>query len=255
MQEGNKPLLQRDDLANQPEQEAQVNGEQPTYEQLMTKLKTEQERYRNLQSYHDKTRIGLERQVNELRNKSNSFVPPKTEEELELFKQEHADLYGTIETMVYRQQESSLEDIKRDLKEAKVREAASQIRLAHPDCYEIFNSEHFQEWAAEQGPEMQAWINEEQDSSKVIRALTYYKAMTSPKIPEGTVQKQNYEMNNSLGVAAQSINTRSSVGHNHTNLDNQPRSFTRAQIAKMHIKEYEANQQEIEAAAAAGLIR
>lgn len=255
MSTGNQPLLHRNVVAPQDQQEAQVNDERPTYEQLMMQVSTEQERYRNLQSYHDKTRTGLEKQVSDLRTQSSTFVPPKTEEEMNLFRQEHADLYGTIETMLHQKQEASLSGIKQDLQAAKAREAIAQIRLAHPDCYEIFNSEHFQVWATEQGPEMQAWVNEEHDASKVIRALTYYKAMASRQLSNGMTQSKQYEMNNSSSAAAESVNTRSSVSHNHTTLDNQPRAFTRAQISKMHINEYEANREAIAQSAAAGMIR
>ena len=45
-----------------------------------------EKRYKDLQSYSDKTKLGLQGRISDLEAKATVFTPPKTAEELEVFK-------------------------------------------------------------------------------------------------------------------------------------------------------------------------
>lgn len=197
-----------------------------------------EERYKNLQSYADKT-------IAQLKKQTTVFTPPKTTEELEEFKKSNPDWMGVIETVAYQIASNSIKPLQEELKGTKIREAAAQIRAAHPDFIDIYNSEDFKQWASEQGSEIQSWISEEEDSSKVIRALNYYKAMRSPQVSLAPTQYQEPS-------AARQVSTHGSVVTPQGS--ESPRRFTRAQIARMHPAEYEKNEKAILQAQRLGLI-
>ncbi|WGH49989.1 hypothetical protein [Pseudoalteromonas phage vB_PtuP_Slicky01] len=205
-----------------------------------------EKRYKDLQSYADKTRVSLERQIGELRQQATSFVAPRTKEELELFKQQNPDHFGTIETVADMMIQDRIAPLQQELRSAKQRQALAQIREAHPDFATIVNSPEFQAWAEQEGPEIQAWLEEEIDASKPIRALTYYKAVAGYNRQAPVVQPtQDYS-------AAQAVNLRGG-SPNPTGTEGL-RSYTRDQIERMSVVEYEANIESIQRAHAAGLI-
>lgn len=216
------------------------NPESPTQEQVIDWEK----RYKDLQSFHDKSRVGWEKEKEELRKQTNVFVPPKSPEELEAFRQENPDWYGVVETVAHSIATNSIKDIQAELDAQKEQVAIDQIRAAHPDVAAITSSEDFNQWAAEEGPEIQAWLADTKDASKVIRALNYYKAMRSP-----APQVHSTPADTS---AAQAVSTHGSVVT--PNTSEQPMRFTRAQINAMHVDEFEALKDKIEEAARLGLI-
>lgn len=215
-----------------------------TLEELQSQLDVSTKRYTDLQSYHDKTRTGLESEVNRLRQESSVFTPPKTKEELATWFDDKPDWKGVIETVAHDIAKSSIAPIQEDLNRAKSEKAAAQLLQAHPDAVAVSQTEEFKTWATAQGPEIQSWLADEHDSSKVIRALNYYKAMSSYAAPAQTYDEPS---------AADAVSTHGSVVNPQT--QGQGRSFTREQIEKMNVHEYTANQAAIEAAYSQGLIR
>lgn len=224
----------------QPSQEP-INPETPAQEQVIDWEK----RYKDLQSHYDKNRVEWEKQKAELRKQSSVFVPPKTPEELEAFRNENPDWMGVIETVAQGIASNSIQDIQKDIDAQKEQVAIEKIRAAHPDVSEVTSSDDFNQWATEQGPEIQAWLQDTKDASKVIRALNYYKAMRSPAPKAPDVPADTY--------GAQAVSTHGSVVTPQTS--SQPRVFTRAQIAAMHVDEYAKYQEEIEQASRLGLIK
>lgn len=220
--------------------------DQLTYEELLGLNTTLTKRYKDLQSHHDKVRVDLEGKNQVLRDKSVVFTPPKTEEELALFKTENPDFYGVIESVAHNMSAQSMKSLQATVDAAQATTAMAEIRAAHPDFAEIFNSDPFKAWANDQGPEIQAWINEDKDSSKVIRALSYYKAMTSTQAPVAPTQYIEPSASELVRTQGSAVNTQA---------EGQPLRFTREQIAKMHPTEYAANHEAIAFAAANGLIQ
>jgi hypothetical protein len=203
-----------------------------------------EKRYKDLQSYADKTRVGLETENDRLRQETTLFTPPKTFEELEDFRRDNPDWMGVIETVAHDIASNSIATLQEDVNTAKANTAAQELRNAHPDVHAIYESEHFKQWANDQGPEIQAWIHEEYDASKVIRALNYYKAMSS----QAPVAPTQYNEPS----ASQAVRTHGSVVTPQTET---PRAmFTREQINRMHPDEYERNFEAIKAQAQAGML-
>lgn len=204
-----------------------------------------EKRYKDLQSYSDKTIGSLRSENDNLRKQSTVFVPPKTPEELEAFKRENPDWMGVIETVASQIATNSLAPLQEDLNRSKADKAAAEIKAAHPDILDIVQSDVFKQWAEDQGPEIQSWLNEQYDSSKVIRALNYFKAMNGRQ-ETATVRTQEPT------PGAMAVATHGSVVTPQTEV--QPRRFSRAAIAKMHPAEYERNYEAIKFAAQNGLL-
>jgi hypothetical protein len=218
-----------------------------TDEQVMTPDQSEpvvdwEKRYKDLQSHHDKVRVQLSQENETLKKVSTVFTPPKTPEELAAFKMENPDWMGVIETVAHDIASNSIQPIQDKLRETQEREAVATILSAHPDFPQIVETPDFNQWVDEQGPEIQAWLSETQDASKVIRAINYYKAMR----PQAPVASPQYQPS-----AAHAVSTQDSVG----NPGNpKARSFSRREIANMHPNEYEKNQEAIMKASRLGLI-
>ncbi len=201
-----------------------------------------EKRYKDLQSYADKTRVGLESENLRLRKEATVFTPPKTAEELQTFRTENPDWMGVIETVAHDIASNSIASLQEDVNKAKQTAAASEIVAAHPDAMTILSSPEFDQWANNQGPEIQRWLKNEVDSAPVIRALNYYKAMSS----QAPVAPTQYNEPS----AAQAVRTHGSVVTPQTEVI--PQRFTREQINRMHPDEYERNYEAIKAQAQAG---
>lgn len=214
-----------------------------TLEEMQAKLDVSNKRYTDLQSYHDKTRTGLESEVSRLRKESTVFTPPKTPEELSAWFEDKPDWRGAIESTAHILVEQAIAPLQEDLNKAKSEKAAAQLLQVHPDAVAIYNSDNFKQWATDQGPEIQSWLEDEYDASKVIRALNYYKAMSST----ATIPTQ------SEPSAADAVSTHGSVVTPQTSTTSQV--FTREQIEKMNVREYQANIKQIEEQYTQGLIR
>lgn len=202
---------------------------------------TEQKRYRDLQSYADKTKVGLESENSRLRKATTVFTPPKTQEELALFRTENPDWMGVIETVAHDIASNSIATLQEDVNKAKETQAAAEIMQAHPDALQIFGDPGFEQWANDQG--MREWLDSKGDASKVIRVLNFYKAMHSSQAPVAPTQYQD-------PTAAHAVSTHGSVVTPQT--QEIPRRFTREQINRMHPDEYEKNFEAIKAQAQAG---
>ena len=220
-----------------------ANASPLTLEELQAKLDVANKRYTDLQSHHDKTRTGLETENARLMRETTVFTPPKTTEELEDWFKDKPDWKGAIETTAKLIAADTIKPIQDDLNLAKAQTAQAELLQVHPDAGTIYHSENFKTWATAQGPEIQSWLEDEYDSSKVIRALNYYKAMTSTA-PTQTFNEPS---------AADAVSTHTSVVTPQT--QGSTRVFTREQIEKMNIREYAANQKDIEEAYAQGNVR
>lgn len=220
-----------------------INQEAPA--QSEPEIVNWEKRYKDLQSYADKTRVGLESDNARLRKAATVFTPPKTSDELEAFSKENPDWMGVIETVAHNIASNSIQSLQEDVNKSKATNAAQELRIAHPDFAEIYASDVFKQWANDQGPEIQAWINEQYDASKVIRALNYFKAMSS-QAPAAPTQYNEPSASEAVRTHGSVVTPQSHVG--------QPKRFTRAQISKMHPSEYEANYEAIKFAAQNGLL-
>lgn len=227
-----------------PQDPANPEGTVPEQTQPVAVGHDWEKRYKDLQSYSDKTLNGLKAENLRLKENATVFTPPKTPEELESFGQQNPDWMGVIETVAHNIASKNLAPIQEEMNQAKANQAAAELLQAHPDAGTITQTPDFQQWATEQGSEIQAWLADEHDASKVIRALSYYKAMrsTAPIVP---THQQDL-------TAAQAVNTHGSVVTPTTS--EQAKRYSRAAISKMHPAEYEANYEAIKYASQNGLL-
>ena len=144
-------------------------------------------RYDDLKRYYDRklgdwnTKEGdLKAQLQANRPK---YTPPKSEEELKVFKEEYPDIYGVVETVSHLQSQTemqSLQDEVGSLKKANTalaqREAQLELSKLHPDFNEIKESDDFHSWADSQPMEIKSWIYENNKNGKLAaRAVDLYK--------------------------------------------------------------------------------
>jgi len=202
-----------------------------------------EKRYKDLQSYSDKELNGMRVKLQEA---TQVFQPPKTDEELKAFGETNPDWMGVIETVAHNIAAKNMQPIQEELNKSKASTAAAELLSAHPDAGTISQSPDFQQWAAEQGPDIQAWLADEHDASKVIRALTFYKAMRSTnQVP---VSQPTYNDPS----AARAVSTHGSVVTPQTS--EQHKRFSRREINAMHPNVYEKNYEAIKYASQNGLL-
>ena len=144
-------------------------------------------RYDDLKRYYDRklgdwnTKEGdLKAQLKENRPK---YAPPKSEEELKIFKEEYPDIYGVVETVSHLQSRNEMTSLQEEVESLKkkndslaAREAQLELSRLHPDFGDIKESDDFHSWADEQPNEIKSWIYENNNNGKLAaRAVDLYK--------------------------------------------------------------------------------
>ena len=144
-------------------------------------------RYDDLKRYYDR-KLGdwnakegdLKAQLQANRPK---YTPPKSEEELKVFKEEYPDIYGVVETVSHLQSQNDMKDLQEEVSSLKKRneslaqrEAQLELSKLHPDFNEIKESDDFHNWADSQPMEIKSWIYENNSDGKLAaRAIDLYK--------------------------------------------------------------------------------
>lgn len=233
---------------NQTANAAPVNNQTST-EPTGTPQDNWEQRYKNLQSYHDKMKNGYERQISEHSKNSNVFVAPKTPEELAEFKARNPEQYGTMETVAHMMMSEQLVPMQEQLRESQRTASLARIKEAHPDYLSIVGTEDFTAWAEATG--LQDWLNEEIDANKPIKLISFYKnhlATQQGNLTEAPQQPQQPTVDPAAQVV--NVNDGSPVPTGTEGI----KIWTRQEIDSMSAAEYERNQDSIMAALNAGLI-
>jgi uncharacterized protein YutD len=163
-------------------QESALNVESKPYTKVDYK-----KRYDDLKRYYDK-KLGewtskegdLKSQIRENRPK---YTPPKSAEELSIFKKEYPDIYGVVETVSHLQSQNEMKDLQEEVSSLKKRneslaqrEAQLELARVHPDFNQIKESDDFHNWADSQPMEIKSWIYENNSDGKLAaRAVDLYK--------------------------------------------------------------------------------
>ena len=163
-------------------QESALNVDSKPYSKVDYK-----KRYDDLKRYYDRklgdwnTKEGdLKAQLKENRPK---YSPPKSEEELKIFKEEYPDIYGVVETVSHLQSRTEMTSLQEEVESLKkkndslaAREAQLELSRLHPDFGDIKESDDFHSWADEQPNEIKSWIYENNNNGKLAaRAVDLYK--------------------------------------------------------------------------------
>ncbi len=121
--------------------------------------------------------------IEEATKNRTDYKAPKTEEELEEFKNQYPDVYEVVETVAHMQSETKAKVLEERLSKLQEREnqlirqdAEKRLMERHPDFEDIRNSDDFHGWAKEQPKSIQDWIYSNADDADLAsRALDLFK--------------------------------------------------------------------------------
>ena len=144
-------------------------------------------RYDDLKRHYDNKlnefKVREEELIEEATKNRTDYKAPKTEEELEEFKNNYPDVYEVVETVAHLQSESKAKVLEERLSKLQQREqelirkdAEKRLMERHPDFQDIRNSDDFHSWAKEQPESIQKWIySNAEDADLASRALDLFK--------------------------------------------------------------------------------
>ena len=168
------------------EAEGSVNREElETKKDVPYKKPDYKKRYDDLKKHYDNKLNEFKVREEELINQVNQpeYKAPKTEEELEQFKNNYPDVYEVVETVAHMQSESKAKVLEERLSKLQQREqeliqkdAEKRLMERHPDFEDIRNSNDFHTWAKEQPESIQTLIySNANDADLASRALDLFK--------------------------------------------------------------------------------
>lgn len=181
---------------------------------------------------------------------------PKTEAELEVFKETEPKLYELFTGIAKLQVKEDTEQVKQQLNELNDRElklakskALEEIRSNHNDFDTITNSEDFHNWAENQPKEIQEWIyNNPTNSSLAIRAIEMYKSdVAKVEKDESADLTQSQEVVD----ASSMVSTRPTQEPNATS----KKIWSEKEIKGLSMDQYDAHESEIDQAILEGRVR
>ena len=170
------------------EAEGSVNTEElETKKDTPYKRPDYKKRYDDLKKHYDSKLNEFKSREQELIEEATKnrteYKAPKTEEELENFKNQYPDVYEVVETVAHMQSETKAKVLEERLSKLQEREnqlirqdAEKRLMERHPDFEDIRNSDDFHGWAKEQPKSIQDWIYSNADDADLAsRALDLFK--------------------------------------------------------------------------------
>lgn len=247
-------MIDEEDLT--PPSEEVENGSQGQIETPAEPELVPIERYKNAQARMTQATqeaAQLRRELEALRQQAiappQRQIPNEDEEDLSKWMQEYPDFAGPIVKKLNKQQAilKQLEEQNAQLRaqnETVQRDSFKQVVSAvHPDVGDIVNSDDFHGWLARQ-PKGISQMAHNGSADDVIYVLNQYKGSIN-------APRTSSKLDEARRVATPNVRNASTGASNATG---QLKSFTREQIAAMSEKEFEANEEAIDAAMAAGLV-
>ena len=237
------------------EAEGSVNREElETKKDTPYKKPDYKKRYDDLKRHYDSKLNEFKTREEELLSqvKQPEYKAPKTEEELEKFKNDYPDVYEVVETVAHMQSESKAKVLEERLSKLQEREnqlirqdAEKRLMDRHPDFEDIRNSDDFHGWAKEQPKSIQDWIyNNADDADLASRALDLFKkdfGIEPTKTKSSSKQTRK--------SAADMVSTKT------TSVEpKQQKIWSEREIAAMSVAEFDKYEQEISDAMQEGRI-
>jgi hypothetical protein len=180
-------LFKSDDIT-EVEAEGSVNTEElESKKDTPYKRPNYKKRYDDLKKHYDSKLNEFKSREQELIEEATKnrteYKAPKSEEELEQFKNNYPDVYEVVETVAHMQSESKAKVLEERLSKLQEREndlirqdAEKRLLERHPDFEDIRNSDDFHTWAKEQPKSIQNWIYSNADDADLAsRALDLFK--------------------------------------------------------------------------------
>ena len=253
-EEPQNKLFDSDDIT-EVEAEGSVNREElETKKDTPYKKPDYKKRYDDLKRHYDSKLNEFKSREEELLSQVNTpeYKAPKTEEELEKFKNDYPDVYEVVETVAHMQSESKAKVLEERLSKLQEREnqlirqdAEKRLMDRHPDFEDIRNSDDFHGWAKEQPKSIQDWIyNNADDADLASRALDLFKkdfGIEPTKTKSSSKQTRK--------SAADMVSTKT------TSVEpKQQKVWSEREIAAMSVAEFDKYEQEISDAMQEGRI-
>ena len=200
--------------------------------------------------YDDKLSEFKQREQELLATARPQYQAPKTQEDIEKFKEEYPDLYDTVETVAHLRSSEQVGQIEEQLsaikeREARIlqREAEADILAKHPDFPELRNSEEFHTWAETQPEQIQQWIYKNPDNAQLAsKAIDLFKL-------ENGYKTQTKSQSKPKGSAADMVSTKTTAIE-----AKQPKIWTEGEIAAMSLDKFDKYENEIREAISEGRV-
>ena len=235
--------------ATQEDEDNPASDEEETFLARKDKPHNFKKRYDDLKTHYDKKldQWKLEKGNYEERLKTETrksqLKLPKTEEELEVFKQQYPDVYAVVETVSHMQAddrvrivENKIEDLKKQEHELIVQNAEQELVNLQPDFPSLREDEKFTKWLADQPESISDGIYKNRtDARWAARVIDLYKADT------GVRKKSKTRRSAAEAVSRTSKGTPPPA-------DTDEQSFRASDIAKMKPWEFEQYEAEIDKA-------
>ena len=185
-----------------------------------------------------------------------SYEPPKSDEEIQQFREANPDLYDTVESVAHNMAADQINSLQPRLSaleqrehDIAVREAEQAVRDQHPDYDDLRGDPDFHAWAEAQPEQIQEWVYRNPDNvSLASKAIDLYKMETGKG--QSSIQKRPTPRRQSPEAAADMVSTKT------TNVEpRQAKIWTESEIAKMSLDQFDKHEEEIRQAQAEGRIR
>ena len=250
-------LYYADDDDEEPRQQKATRKKAPSSEdEPSTNYK---KRYDDLKKHYDQKLSEFKRKEQDMLDQARVAEPqyqaPKSQEDLDRFREEYPDLYDTVETVAHMRSQHEVEALRSKLSvieqresEIAAREAEAALQERHPDFDKIRGDDGFHEWAQEQPNQIQDWIYNNPDNvTLAVKALDLYKLETG----KGQVtQKRRSNRKQPQNSAADMVSTKT------TNIDaKEAKIWTESEIAKMSLDQFDRVEEEIKIAMTEGRVR
>ncbi len=248
-----KPFVSADGaFFEEPKPKVEVQEEEPKQSKQQTKDKPYskpdyKKRYDDLKTHYDSKLNEFKVREQELLEQATKNMPqykaPKSEEDLEKFKEQYPDVYEVVETVAHMRSSEQTKVLEERLSKLQEREAELIAKEAqgklldnHPDFEDIRNSEEFHSWAKEQPQSIQKWIYDNaNDGDLASRALDLYKRDMGI-VSEASKPKKK----KSNKSAADMVSTKT------TSVEpKQDKIWTEREIAAMSIQDFDKYEEEI----------
>jgi DNA-binding protein YbaB len=180
---------------------------------------------------------------------------PNSAEELDKLKAIDPILFAKVEKLSQYFVQRDTADIKTKIEatekkeyELAKKEARAELLKAHPDVYTVVETDEFKEWAENQPKEIQNWVyNNPTNSALAIKAIGLFKAEVS------TTKKESRKNSNQSGLddASSLVSTRMTQ----TPADTSRKTWTRQEIQRLSMEEYDKYEAEIDLAVREGRVK
>ena len=177
-------------------------------------------------------------------------TPPRTQEELDEFKERYPDVFEVVQTVSSMQTESQVAKLREELgtikereKELEKQKAYEELLRLHPDFAELKSEEKFLAWLEEQPASIADGIYKNNtDARWAARVIDLYKADT------GSVKKKT------KSASAADAVTKSPAREIRSDATDGKKIWKASQIAKMKPWEFEKHEAELDTARSEGRI-